>query len=52
MSNFEDYDLRGRDGSGRRRPANRPAGRPAGSRPAGADHLADHQEAIIHREDL
>lgn len=36
MSNFEDYDLRGRDGSGRRRPANRPAGRPAGSRPAGA----------------
>ena len=35
MSNFEDYDLRHGEGTGRRRPANRPSGRPSGSRPNG-----------------
>ena len=49
MSNFDDYDLRRGESSGRRRPANRTTGRPSGSRPAGR---TSHSSYSNHSMDL
>ena len=53
MSNFDDYDLRRGESSGRRRPANRTTGRPSGSRPAGrTSHSSYSNSHSNHSMDL
>ncbi len=53
MSNFEDYDLKRGESSGRRRPANRTTGRPSGSRPAGrTSHSSYSNSHSNHSMDL